>query len=95
MREFFKTYGPLFAILGIPATVATIFVFVANSIHDRDLAEREKRRDATVTTGILLDGVPVGPLTKRTYEIQRAVYLDSEGREVFRLEHTLETEMQP
>ena len=54
MREFFKTYGPLFAILGIPATVATIFVFVANSIHDRDLAEREKRRDATVTTGITI-----------------------------------------
>ena len=95
MREFFKMHWPLFVYLGIIAAGVAAAIFVADRSFARELAVQEERRKATVTTGILLDGISAGLLTTRTYEVHRTVYLDSEGREVFRVEDTFETGVQP
>ena len=43
-----------------------------------------------MTSGAILKDLPVEQLTVRTYSVTRTLYLDADGREVFRTESALE-----
>ena len=83
MKNFFKTYGP-FLILG---GVFFPLLFLAIS---KNISDNRYRQENTVRSGAILGGVPVEQLTVRTYTVTRVIYLDSDGREVFRTESALE-----
>jgi hypothetical protein len=91
MKEEFKEWlrvvlmPILVGTVGIGGMIGLVFARVAE-----DKRQEQYVRDNTVTSGVLLDGLPVEGLTVRTYEVTRTVYLDAEGREVFRREDALE-----
>lgn len=86
-KEFTKTV--LVPILTVVVGVGVLIGLVVDR-KTRDKRQEQYVRDNTVTSGVLLDGLTVEGLTVRTYEVTRTVYLDAEGREVFRREDALE-----
>jgi hypothetical protein len=90
VKKEFKEWsqGVLVLILVIAVMGGMIAIVLVRKAED----ERQEQyvRDNTVTSGVLLDGLTVEGLTVRTYEVTRTVYLDAEGREVFRMEDALE-----
>jgi hypothetical protein len=72
--------------------MAGVIVMVALMVwsFDRDEQRLQERLDNTVTSGAILKDLPVEQLTVRTYSVTRTLYLDADGREVFRMESAYE-----
>jgi hypothetical protein len=91
MKDWFDRGGPV-PVLVVLLCFFCIMVAVAAWGSDRDAQRRQERLDNAVTSGAILGGVPVEQLTVRTYtySVTRTIYLDADGREVFRTESAYE-----
>jgi hypothetical protein len=89
MKDWFNEGGPV-QVLVVLLCVVCILVALATWSFDRDEQRRQERLDNTVTSGAILKDLPVEQLTVRTYSVTRTIYLDADGREVFRTESAYE-----
>ena len=90
MKDWFDRGGPV-QVLVVFVCIFGLLVAAAVWASDRDAQRRQQQLDNTVTSGAILGGVPVEQLTVRTYSVTRTIYLDADGREVFRTESAYET----
>ena len=89
MKDWFDRGGPV-PVLVVFLCIFGLLVAAAVWASDRDAQRLQQQLDNTVTSGAILGGVPVEQLTVRTYSVTRIIYLDADGREVFRTESAYE-----
>jgi hypothetical protein len=91
MKDWFDRDGPV-PVLVVLLCVVCIMVALATWSFNRDAQRRQQQLDNTVTSGAILKDLPVEQLTVRTYtySVTRTIYLDADGREVFRTESAYE-----
>jgi hypothetical protein len=83
MKDFLKTFW-------LPITFGVVYVLLFVVAFWVDTSNDRRKREGTVTSGAILGGVPVEQLMVRTYSVTRTLYLDADGREVFRTESAYE-----
>lgn len=86
MKDFLKTLKTFW----LPITVAVVYTSLFVFAFWVDASNDRRKREGTVTSGAILKDLPVEQLTVRTYSVTRTLYLDADGREVFRTESALE-----